>query len=145
MYILYDSFCGRHFFLSIVTTDISTVAYLFVELRFWLKYSKYISNHKTRALSLCNSTLVQTIAWCLTGDKPLSEPLMAWFTSLGLSWWKSKPMTWLEFSNPLHRTKHMLMQKILVWIYLVDDIKNRCNHHFTSWIYIACLKKGGFV
>ena len=36
--------------LFIVTTDTLTVAYLFVELRFWLKYRKYILNRKTRTL-----------------------------------------------------------------------------------------------
>ena len=41
------------------------------------------------------SALVQMMAWCWTSDKPLSEPMRAWFTDVYVRHWASmSPYVW---------------------------------------------------
>ena len=81
-----------------------------------------------------NLALVQIMAWCQTGDKPLSEPMMAWFgdiyASLGLN----------EFSEIGNKSLAEPMMTKETYITLLRDemlnpsiMRPVLSHHSAFW------------
>ena len=94
-----------------------------------------------------NPSLVQIMAWCLTGDKPLSEPMMAYFTeayaSLGLNELKRSDKYILTHFLP-RRCGNNLSSVISNFYLCITDryivIPGKlfsCEYHRTHWWYVS--------
>ena len=81
---------------------------------FWLKFHK--SLFLTSVSINNNSVLIQIMALCWTGTKPLSEPMMAYFTDL----YESHGLNDLSFESPIHFQTHAYLSYLeimtVLWV-----------------------------